>query len=270
MIVILILAFLIIIYIYSRKLRNNKRKPISRKKKIENFNLGSSHSKHAFKAVKNEKFLNLANESQTLYYDFLLLQEYLKFIENGKICFLSLSYFSFASKEVWLESDLEKYFYILDKRNFKGKYRLYYYIYNYFPFLRKKFKLKKGNAKSEEERIKGHIKRLKNKEYLNLNLELLDKIIMECKNRNIDVILLTTPFKEKYNKNFLENDLEENFYKHIKVITQKYKIKYIDFSRDKSFGEEDFLVSDYDHLSEKGSKKFVEKLEKILGIKFLI
>lgn len=74
------------------------------------------------------------------------------------------------------------------------------------------------------------------------------------------MILITTPFSEKYNSVFSKEILFENFYKYVFQIKKKYKIEYLDFSRDKSFFRDEYFT-DLDHLSSQGSKVFLEKIK---------
>lgn len=258
--------------VYFKKRREERKyKPI---KKYQNINLGSSHSKFAFSTHKNRNILNLAIESQTFYFDYLMLEKYYDYIDKNGIAFIGVSYFSFAAKKVWQETELEKYFYLFDKKNFE-EYKVKYYIYKYFPILKeipilkKYIKLKSPRKIEQDKRADGHIKKLKDKRYRENNIKLLKKIIEKCQLKAMRVILFTTPFRKEYNDYCTKEDLDENFYKIINNILKEYNIEYLDFSHDyQVFTEEDFIENDYDHLSEKGSIKFMKELEKKLGRKF--
>lgn len=263
------LVLIVFIYFFIRnikKIRKYKKKNLYwyKIKEINKFVLGSSHAFYGFKADKD--IINLANPSQTFYYDYLILNKYFEKIEKNIKCFISISYFSFSSKKAWIESDLEKYFYILNLKDFEGKYKIYYLIYRYLPLLKKYFKLYQGRDKSITERIEGHYKILMNNEKIEDKLKYLYKIIEKCQEKNIEVILLTTPFTEEYNEYFPQKDLEKNFYSLINLLRNKYNLKYIDLSHryDLFLEEDDFYPEDYDHLSKKGSKKLIKYLENIL------
>lgn len=254
---------LLIIIVWNVVIIINKKRKVTEIKVIKKFNLGNSYSLCAFEnSLKTNT--NLAENSQTLYYDYKILNHYFDKIEKEAICFLSISYFSFNSKEYWLETDLIKYYKILKIRDFKGKARIFYTIYKYFPILwsilKKFFKEKKYDT---EKRIKGHVKKLEEGRNLAYNLEILESIILKCKEKSIRVIFLATPFTKKYNDYFSEDLLKEKFYPNIDKMIKKYNISYLDFSHDYiNFSEKDF--KDADHLSLEGSKKFVDILLKNL------
>lgn len=106
---------------------------------------------------------------------------------------------------------------------------------------------------------------LKDKKNREFNLEYICKIIEKCQEKDIEVILLTTPFMREYNEYFPEKDLKENFYSIINFLKDKYSLNYIDLShRYDIFGErDDFRPEDYDHLSKKGAKKLIKYLNNI-------
>ena len=122
-----------------------------------------------------------------------------------------------------------------------------------------------------EKRIKKHIVILKEQKNLDFNIAILEKIILLCRENNIKLILLTTPFQKEYNSQFDEKLLEENFYKIISKIIKnmkKYEIDYFDFSKDYiNFNEKKYFENyDFDHLSLEGSKKIIKLLIKKLNL----
>ena len=274
-----------IIYLIIRNLRlifkQQKRKRKYNFKNIKSINLGSSHSYFAFLEADEKINLNLAHISQTFYYDKIMLNKFIDKIKKEKelICFITISYFSFSSKEVWEDQDIIQYYVPLSIWDFKGKERINYILYNYLPvilrFKRKiKEKLNKEKRKKEvtiESRIKGHVKKLEKTQYREYNLNLLEGIIKKCQDNSIKVVLLTTPFQKEYNDYFSEELLEKNFYNVIEGITRKYKIKYLDYSHDHiNFDKKEyFQKNDYDHLSLDGAKVLMRLLEKELKIKLL-
>lgn len=196
------------------------------------------------------------------------------------MCFITISYFSFSSRKSWIEQEyISQYYVPLSIRNFKDKERINYVLYNYFPIIFRfknnlKEKLNKTKKKKEmtiERRIKGHVKKLENIDYREYNLNLLEEIIKKCQDNSIKVVLLTTPFQKEYNDYFSEELLEKNFYNVIEGITEKYKIKYLDYSHDYiNFDKKEyFQKNDYDHLSLDGAKILMRLLEKELKIKLI-
>lgn len=262
--------------------KQQKRKRKYNFKNIKSINLGSSHSYFAFLEADEKINLNLAHISQTFYYDKIMLNKFIDKIKKEKelICFITISYFSFSSKEVWEDQDIIQYYVPLSIWDFKGKERINYILYNYLPvilrFKRKiKEKLNKEKRKKEvtiESRIKGHVKKLEKTQYREYNLNLLEGIIKKCQDNSIKVVLLTTPFQKEYNDYFSEELLEKNFYNVIEGITKKYKIKYLDYSYNYiDFDKKEyFQKNDCDHLSLDGAKVLMRLLEKNLKIKKLL
>lgn len=243
---------------------SKKRKKFPRK--IKFFNLGSSHSYVSFNYENNKTYANLAEHSQTLYYDNLIFNHVYNNIEKGATCFLTLSYFSFAGKERWLKNDVIKYYRVLKLSDFKGIEKIECFICKYLPIiwsLRKKF-LKKENKILVNKRIEGHVRKLKDNKNKTYNLEIIENILTKCKEKQIKVIFITTPFTKYYNSFFTDELLEKNFYNIIYDICKKYNIKYIDFSHDYENFDEKECFSDFDHLNEKGSIVFMRELKKHL------
>lgn len=264
--------FILIIIIWNIIIIINKKKKYKKmiKKEIEIFNLGSSHSYFAFDydGIKSKQCMNLANPSQTFYYDYKILNYFFNKLKNNGRCFLTISYFSFAGRERWLAKDMVQYYKILKLNDFKGKEKIEYLIFNYFPIiwsLKKKYN-KKFHETIEsygKERILGHVNKLKENKNLEYNLDILEKMILKCQEKNIEITFITTPFTLNYNSYFKDELLENNFYKIINKIVDKFGVKYIDFSHDYiNFTNEDF--EDDDHLSKKGSQKFMYMMKEEL------
>ena len=258
---------LIIIFFWNLMiiLKKRKKHKITKEKNIEIFNLGNSHSLVSFNYV-NKNNINLGENSQTFYYDYIILKRYFNKLKNNGYCFLTISYFSFASKEYWLKEDLIKYYGILQIKNFHGIQKIDCMLYKYLPLvwsIRKKM-MKKYENPDFIKRIKGHRKKLKENKMLNFNLELIEKIIKKCNEKSIKVILITTPFTKYYNSYFEKELLQKNYYEIVEKIRNKYNLLYFDFSHDyKNFNKKGYF-EDYDHLSKEGSEIFKEILLKKL------
>lgn len=274
------LILFIIIFNYYLILKTLKRKIKYRKKeKGEIINIGSSHSRDCFKAMKDssKKWLDLSYASQTFHFDYEILKKYKKLFKENSIVFLNISYFSFAPKFMWGKESEEDYFKRFDFKEFQGKYKFKYFLYVYLPILRwlkAKINFKKNKFEFNEEmekikRIKGHVKKLKenrNKEY---NILLLKKIIKFCKENNLKLIFIISPFQKEYNSYFTKELLENNFYKIIYDVIDNKSIELLDFSHDYKTFDEARYFDDYDHLSYEGSQKFIEILSKKININLL-
>lgn len=258
--------FIIILIIWNIIIIIKKKRKVNKERitEIKNFNLGSSHSLCAFsKNLKNN--VNLAENSQTFYYDYKILSRYFNIIQEGGVCFLSISYFSFASKEYWIKTDLFKYYKILKITDFSGRAKLECIIYRYFPLIWSIYKkIIKEKKIEDSKKYLGHVKKLEENRNLEWNINILNNIIEKCKEKSVKIVFLTTPFRRKYNEYFSEELLRNNFYMIINKIAKKNSILYLDFSHDYLNYDDSKYFRDLDHLSELGSEKFLKQLKKEL------
>lgn len=80
-----------------------------------------------------------------------------------------------------------------------------------------------------------------------------------CREKNIKLILITTPAMPSYYKNLKQDQMDCNSTT-IKNLKLKYKnVFYYDFLNDKRFKSDDFFNAD--HLSDKGDMKFTLLLQ---------
>lgn len=269
MLVILILLMILccwnIVMVFTKRREWLKEKSVF--DKIEVFNLGSSHGEFSFNYGDNKNYKNLGYESQTFYYDYKMLENYYDKIEKNSICFLPISYFSFSTKKYWRTIDKYKYLKILKFRLIDKEDKKEAFILRYLPLIysiikkRKKIKKRSIKEKTCEERILGHVRICQDKDN---TLEDLEVLINKLKEKEIKIILVTTPFMKEYNDYFSEELLEEKFYKKINYIKEKYKLRYLDFSHMyETFNKKEYF-NDFDHLSKEGSKVFMKELTKEL------
>ncbi len=95
----------------------------------------------------------------------------------------------------------------------------------------------------------------------NENLGYLNSIVTKCQEKNIKVILLTTPTWHTYYENLNQKQLEIMI-NTCNGITNKYNhVTYLNLLQDPSFIESDFY--DADHLSEAGAQKLTNYLMKV-------
>lgn len=190
-------------------------------------------------------------------------------IEENSICFLLISYFSFSNRKYSLSEDKNKYFKILKLSLIDKEDKTEVFVMRYLPLvysvIKKIRKLKQKNKKEKtvDERIKGHVKICKNSDE-KVALNLLEQIIEKLKEKNVRIILITTPFRKYYNDFFTNELLNEKFYKYIYQIKNKYNLEYYDFSHSYEIFEKEEYFNDYDHLSEKGSEVFMKEIGKII------
>ena len=266
------MAIIIIsLFLYNIGIILTKRKKYRLKlpNKIKVFNLGSSHGYFAFNYENVKNGANLAQISQTFYYDYILLETFFNRIEDEATCFIPISYFSFSNKiKTWRKDDMINYYKILPLKKFKGREKIICFIFRYLPII---WSLKKKLDKSKEKtriepkkRILKQVNMLKDKR-TNISIKYFYKIIKKLKDKNIRIILITTPFQKEYNKYFSEKLLNDKFYREIELIKRKENLEYYDLSKTYKIFDKGEYFGDNDHLNKKGSKIFMKEINKILN-----
>ncbi|CEK31774.1 putative chemotaxis response regulator [[Clostridium] sordellii] len=79
--------------------------------------------------------------------------------------------------------------------------------------------------------------------------------------KGVEPVIVVFPTTKYYSK-FINKTYENEFYKIIDGIKEKYTVKLVDFSKMDIFEEDDFI--DFDHMSEAGCIKITHELNKIL------
>jgi hypothetical protein len=251
--------------------------------KVETLVLGSSHALNAVNpAFLDKKAFNMANTSQTLYYDAALTTQYLDKMPQLKTVCINLSYFSFFAQledgtEAWrtlyyyyfwqiqcdytYKLDLRKYSLMaLYGNNTTLKYLSNNWKINEAPLLRSNGFMPKDTANKyvindqtgyercvahQNEKVNYRRKEIENR--LSLFIDLLRH------KRGIHVILFTTPVYKTYSQYLNKSDVEENNLI-IKTLCDKYKINYYNYADDSRFLITDFANND--HLNLDGAAKF--------------
>ncbi len=103
------------------------------------------------------------------------------------------------------------------------------------------------------------------KELYNQNLGCLNRIIEECNNRDISVILIAIPAWHTFVKNIDTRLLESTDAIYIHLAELNRNVRYINLLNDKRFVADDFY--DADHLDEIGAKKLTLILNDTLNAK---
>lgn len=251
--------------------------------------LGTSH---AYMGINpkyiSQKAFNMANVSQSLYYDYSIFNTYKNKLKSLEMVIISISSFSFGFKISESDPYRGVYYYLfmnidheerkktldlkynsltalyglkksikvlLDENPTKDVTQLGGYMENDFEF--EWFKTKISNS-SGAKLAKSHFE-LYNKLNVVNNKAYLEQLIDNCKKMNIKVVLITEPVNETYYKNENQQMLaEKNAI--INDIKSRFGVQYYDYSKDKRFLLEDFR--DNDHLNPNGAKKFSMILDK--------
>lgn len=90
------------------------------------------------------------------------------------------------------------------------------------------------------------------------NVEYLSELIEDAQASGFKPVMVTTPFYYHYNNKFEELWLEKNFYKYMRTISKKYKVPYLDYSKDSRFAAIHDLWKNSDHLDLRGQDAFTE------------
>jgi len=252
--------------------------------------LGSSH---AFYGINpqfcKEKSFNASHISQSLDFDYKILNKYENNFTNLKNIVIPISYFSLFGK---LEKGIE-YWRVKN-------YSIYYKIYttnklsDYSEFLSNKFKYTihnlyayffksktlvscselgfglNFNSKNSRDLIEtGKTAAVRHqKKDLSLfdeNFEILLKIIKYAENRHIKVYFFTPPAYESYVNNLDTIQLNKMLTTMNDLDKKCSNCTYYNFMNDTSFIAIDFF--DADHLNEIGAEKLTKKIDSLINIK---
>ncbi len=258
-------------------------------------NTGSSHGLYGFNYndLKNKwNCFNFALTSQSISYDYEIVSYYSDYLAEGGIMFITVSFFSFYGREETdndnFESKNKRYYSILPPHKIK-KYDWKEDIKNHLlPVINDEDLLRilvEGKETGEEnwkkiwylnaaesEDLEEAAERAYQRHYVdNENiietkkvregeLKALRDIILLCKEKNVEPVLITTPLLPEY-KDKIRKDFLEDFYKRIGKIAMETGVEYYDYSSDMRFIHSPALFMDVDHLNEKGALKFTGILE---------
>jgi hypothetical protein len=104
------------------------------------------------------------------------------------------------------------------------------------------------------------IRHTKSNQYENYNLKYLADIIRFCKERSVNVILITTPTYHTYYDLIDKSEQLARMYAIIDSLKVEYDLTYFDYLKDHRFETDDFI--DADHLDDVGAAKFTKILNK--------
>jgi hypothetical protein len=256
---------------------------------VEILILGSSQTFNGINPTYlDKKAFNLANVSQTLYYDKRLTLKYLPKLPKLKTVFINIGYFSFFYQLFDIKENWRDYYY-------SQHFGINYYQLN--PFLLNNYsafsvyqplhstKLAFANFEDETAKeilpngyqpkyIQEAISDSTGKERVNVhNSEIfanrrkeikddLEDFVKQLKQKNIRVVFLTTPVYSTYSK-YCDRNIVESNNQFINLLCQKYRCSYLNFFEDKRFEKDDFF--DNDHLKNNGSIKLSKIINDTLG-----
>ena len=261
--------------------------------KIQICNFGNSQEYYGFDYSEYENryaCFNFALPSQSLSYDYRILQEYSDRIEDGATVFIGISYISFFGEKETLGADFtsqnKRYYKFLSKNNIK-EYDLKTDIFiNYFPALSVPLKDmaatimgKKENtdcwqdttdeAKALEHataRYNSHIlsrtdetgNRIVNEE----EIEALYSMIDLCRELNARPVLVTTPYLKEYTDTINAKDPKfyKDFYDIMDRVTREKSVVYEDFGLSENYSDGYTLFFNTDHMNRSGAAMWTGEL----------
>ncbi len=268
---------------------NQKKKLLQeRMAEVEVINLGSSNAVNGINPEYfSRKSFNLANVTQTIYYDEELLKYYIDKLPKLKVVIIPITYVTLHRRIQDMEEQWRKYFYyyywniqIENEATFDiNKYSLFT-IYNphvVMGIIRRGFKVNMAPKITplgfDGRDTVGHLRHINDADgktrvnyhsegYNAVNVKEgtahLEEIIKMLKAKNIEAVLVTTPVYKTYSSNARPEVIAA-----MKQVTDemqsKYGCKYFNYFTDARFSIDDF--ADNDHLNYLGAAKFSKILD---------
>ena len=295
----LILPFAIILSFVEYKLRRTPNTYQSSKTALEKgqneFEILTTGASHTANGILPEFFdrpaFNLANGSQTLYYDTQLVNKYSGKMPKLKIVIFTISYHSLEtqlknSMEYW-RSGFYKQVHNIPREEEEAGFQIadYSYIGLYTPKLAYKIVLEdllQKNNSSENALIKSENQVNVNSEFgkrraklhetemrdssIPINVEYLEQSCRLLAEKNITVVFLTIPTHSTYYDNINQKKYQ-GMQETIKQLSEKHKIEYFNYMLDPRFKDTDFI--DSDHLNKVGAEKFTKIINQEIIRKYL-
>lgn len=253
---------------------------------IEHLFLGSSHAYYSINPEYiSEHAFNASHISQSLDYDYAIFDKFKDDFRALKTIVLPIDYFSMFSRtatgiEAWRVKNYEIYYGI--NRSYDPKDHSELLNFKFSTSLKRVFayledtdkgsitcsKLGFGNTVRQQKDLlesgqlaaKRHTK--DDISYYQKNLAILRQFVAEAKQRNIQIVLYTSPAYPSYWENLDNNQLSITLDAVKELSTQNENCSYYNFLYDSDFNATDFR--DADHLNIQGAQKFSRKLDSIL------
>jgi len=255
---------------------------------VEVLVLGSSHAYYdVLPGLLGRPAFNLADVSQSLFYDRALLKKYLGQMPSLKLVVLPVSYFSLGCQlddgtELWRSYYYYK-FYGLYHRDWRQDWNVrnfsdYFLCNEQLGGIRNVFWGKIKDVSADYDPWGGWTKRaadhagekpmslsesaqvvlerhhdLMKSQHVQENVAILEDIIHELKVRGIKLVLVTTPVTRYYSDGMNAGQYQQ-MQDILKRLSSDYGVNYYNYGLDSRFSDEDFF--DGDHLNLRGAQKF--------------
>lgn len=255
---------------------------------IQVCDFGNSHGYYGFNYEKyQEEYVcyNFALPSQSMTYNYNILQEYIDHFDEGAYVFICVSYNSFFGIDEVEFDDFSlknrRYYRFLSNDKIKEYSWKEDLILNYFPMMEIDLPMWKD---VEDKNIdiwhritsEGEVRKqidIRYVEHVGQNydengniimnedeIEALVQMIELCKDKNLHPILITTPFLGEYTEAIDENapDFWEKYYTIVGDIVSQYDVEYFDYAREQAFIKNYDWYMNIDHLNYWGAEHFTD------------
>ena len=254
---------------------------------IEVLFLGSSHGYYGINPLfLKKKGFNAGQVSQSVNYDYKILEKYFSNAKKLETIVLPISYFTFHynlenGDEAWRVKNysiyhqmhttnrIEDYSEVLSSTIKNNILRTYSYYLQKKPELlcnEQGFGLNNNSTKNRDLNITGPATAIQHtyKDSVNFegNYQALLSIIAFAEKRNIQVLLFTPPAYETYIQNLDKKQLEKALATVQEIDKRFDNTVYVNLMQDKSFVAPDYF--DADHMNEIGAEKLTKKIDSIL------
>jgi len=264
---------------------------------VEVANFGNSHGYYGFNYEKlGYKFrcFNFSLPSQTMSYNYQIMDNYKKHFKPGGVIFLCISYQTFfGDSEVNSPDFLSKnrrYYHFLDENHIKCYDKKSAFYVKYLPIAIDnpgsvvKHLLGKGGSSGDmwnvrtnnddakkhgDQRTKGWIGIDCRPQHINVEeIEAVYKIIYLCKQLRITPVMITTPYLVEYTKPIMTNNKEffDIFYAIVNKMSKDTGVRYIDYAFDDRFKNDYSSFFNTDHMNRVGAYRFTNILANDVGL----
>lgn len=254
---------------------------------VKIINLGSSHGYYGINPKYFDQLaFNVAHVSQSLDYDYMIINKFVKNMDSLKVVILPISYFTMSSKLSKGDEKFRAVNYVIEYgfsgHNLKEKFRLCNLTaQNNIKKVIAYMLLNKDDVICDKNGFYWNENRAitnKNNEYLSYgakraeyhhsrdqhgnifmeNMDNVNKIISLCSANNVLLVILTTPTWYTYRENLHQEQLSEMTHFCDSIAAAHYNVIYLNMIEDSRFEDKDFY--DSDHLSLKGANKLTKIL----------
>jgi hypothetical protein len=257
---------------------------------VEVLFLGNSHFYFGINPIHiTRKSFNGAHVSQSLNYDFAILEKYKEQWGNLKYIIIPIDYFSMYSsiedtKENWRVKNYSIYYDIHINKSYWTSFEVFndkfsnnasrvikYFFYQESDIACNKLgfgtyhksKDSKNLFQTGEAAAKRHTVHIENNMSFSKNVKTIHSIIAFAKKQNSIIIFVTCPAYYTYKENLEPNQLNSTLNTIEQLVANNPNTYYYNFLTDTTFVAADYY--DGDHLNDIGAKKLTLKIDRILN-----